>query len=213
MTVEALNADTCAETAEQFGRCGYVIVRRLIDPALAEFFWSYVHTKFASQLLKLGDKLVPDAPSEYGDPAFDGLLEHLRPQIERGTGLGLYPTYSYFRLYKRGDVLRRHRDRVACEISVTLNLGQTPSEPWPIHIESTEGPYRALLGVGDALLYRGSDLYHWRDAYEGDRVVQGFLHYVNRSGPHAGEKFDHRRTLMRRSTREETTEDQIHDKQ
>jgi hypothetical protein len=64
-----------------------------------------------------------DDASDYGDPAFDGLLEYLRPRVQDQCGLRLLPTYSYFRMYKHGDVLRRHRDRPACEISVTLNIG------------------------------------------------------------------------------------------
>jgi len=106
-----------------FARQRFLVVSQLLDPVLAAFFWSYAHTKFASRLL-VGDQQVPMTPSGYGDPAFDGLLEHLRPRVESHPGLRLPPTYSHFRMYKRGDVLERHRDRPACEISVTLNIGQ-----------------------------------------------------------------------------------------
>jgi len=182
---------------ELFGRRGYLVIPRLIEPALADYFWSYVHTKFASRLLTAGDPQFPNTPNGYGDPAFDGLLEYLRPRVEERCGLSLHPTYSYFRLYKRGDVLKRHRDRPACEISVTLNLGQTPPAPWPIYVERDAGPYAAMLAPGDALLYRGCDCFHWREAFHGARLAQVFLHYVDRNGPHAGEKFDRRKTLMR----------------
>jgi len=180
-----------------FAQQGYVLLPRLIAPALAEFFWSYVNTKFASLLLSSGDAQVPSTPSGYGDHAFDGLLAYLHPRIEQCTGLTLYPTYSYFRLYKHGDVLKRHRDRPACEISISLNLGQTPDVPWPIHVEGNDGPYAGRLMVGDALLYRGCDRFHWRESYEGQKLAQVFLHYVDRHGPHADERFDRRKTLMR----------------
>lgn len=182
---------------DQFRRTGSVTVPKLIEPALADFLWSYVHTKFASLLLSQGDPLLPNTPKAYGDAAFDGLLEYLRPRVEESSGLALYPTYSYFRLYKRGDVLKRHRDRPACEISVSLNIGQVPADPWPIYVERTGEPYGALLMPGDAVMYRGCDCFHWRDAYRGDRLVQVFLHYVDRNGPHADQKFDRRQTLMR----------------
>jgi hypothetical protein len=182
--------------AAAFRRQGYVVIPRLIDAALADFFWSYVHTKFASLLLGPGGPLVPDSLGGYGDPAFDGLLEFLRPRIEASSGLPLYPTYSHFRLYRHGNALKRHRDRPACEISVSLNIGQTPAEPWPIYVEGSAGPYAALLAPGDALIYRGIDLFHWREAYKGRELVQVFLHYVDRDGPHAGRKFDGRKTLM-----------------
>ena len=121
----------------------------------------------------------------------------MQPLVEQASGLALYPTYSYFRLYKHGDVLKRHRDRPACEISVTLNLGQEPAEPWPIYIERDAAPFAAQLCPGDALIYRGCDCFHWRDAYRGVRLAQVFLHYVDRNGLNAGEKFDRRKTLMR----------------
>lgn len=183
--------------AETFRGQGYVVVAQLIDAALANFFWSYVHTKFASLLLGSGGPLVPDSLGNYGDPAFDGLLEFLRPRIEERTGLSLHSTYSMFRLYRHGNELKRHRDRPACEISVSLNIGQTPAEPWPIHVEGGSGAHTALLAPGDGLIYRGIDLFHWREPYAGRELVQVFLHYVDRDGPHAGQKFDGRQTLMR----------------
>jgi hypothetical protein len=183
---------------EAFGRQGYLLLPGLLAPALADFFWSYVHTKFACRLLSLGgDDQVSNTPSAYGDPAFDGLLEYLRPRIEETSGLHLSPTYSYFRLYKRGDTLKRHRDREACECSVSLNIGQVPSEAWPLYLEGSAGTYGALLSPGDALLYRGIDISHWREPYQGSRLVQVFLHYVDRNGPCANQKFDGRITLMR----------------
>jgi hypothetical protein len=184
-------------SAAKFRRQRYIVVPRLIDASLAAFFWSYVHTKFASRLIAVGDRMAPITPGGYGDPTFDGLLEFLRPRIEEHLGLALHPTFSYFRFYGRRDKVRPHRDRPACEISVSLNVGQTPADPWRIHLSGPSGPAAALLGPGDALLYRGLEIAHWRDAYEGRELVQLTLHYVDRDGPHADQKFDRRPTLMR----------------
>lgn len=183
--------------ADTFRRQGYAMAPKLIETPLIEFLWSYVQTKFASLQLMTSDRQVPNTPAGYGDPAFDGLLEFLRPRIEERCGIALYPTYSYFRLYKHGDVLKPHRDRPACEISVTVNLGQAPADPWPIYVERDAGPCAAMLKPGDALLYRGCDCLHWREAFEGSRLAQVFLHYVDRSGAHANQKYDGRKTLMR----------------
>lgn len=197
-----------ANTAETFVRQGYVVLPGLIEPVLADYLWSYVHTKFASMLGRTGDLQVPNTPCGYGDAAFDGLLEYLRPRVADAAGLQLYPTYSYFRLYKRGDVLKRHRDRPACEISVSLNIGQSPSEPWPLHIEGKKGASAARLMPGDGLLYRGMECPHWREAFEGERLAQAFLHYVNAAGPHADQKFDKRRMLMVRKAGQPDQQDQ-----
>ena len=50
------------------------------------------------------------------------LLLSVQPKMEKLTGLKLNPTYSYARIYKKGDVLNRHKDRFSCEISTTMNL-------------------------------------------------------------------------------------------
>ena len=62
-------------------------------------------------------------------------MEELTPHIEEATALQLYPTYAYFRVFRRGDVLARHKDRPCCEISLTLNLGFQAERLWPIWIE------------------------------------------------------------------------------
>jgi hypothetical protein len=162
-------------------------------------------------VIRAQDEQVPNTPAGYGDTAFDGLLEYLRPRVEHRSGHKLLPTYSYFRLYKRGDQLKRHRDRPACEISVSLNIGQTPSAPWPLYVEGQTVPFGASLAPGDALLYRGIDCFHWREPYLGSRLVQVFLHYVDCDGPHADQKFDRRKTLMRPKERSDAEGNQSPD--
>jgi hypothetical protein len=91
--------------------------------------------------------------------------------------------------------LPKHRDRAACEISVSLNLSQDLDEPWPLHVQLGEHDVPVKLKPGDALLYRGIELTHWREPYAGESLAQVFLHYVDQDGPHAQEKFDRRPAL------------------
>jgi hypothetical protein len=125
----------------------------------------------------------------------DSLLEMLLPRIEGETGVRLYPTFSFFRVYKHGDVLRRHHDRQSCEISVTLNLGYAAAEPWPIWVEAAGTAKSFSLQPGDALLYRGIEVPHWRDSFPGEHCAQVFLHYVAQHGPYREWAFDKRPTL------------------
>ena len=182
---------------EAFAQDGYLLLPALLNPAVTDFLWSYAQTKLACRLLGFGHGPSAHVPSAYGDPAFDGLLEYLRPRFEEASGLQLSSTFSFFRLYKRGDKLERHRDRPACEVAVTLNIGQQPSDPWPLYVQGNVNCYRAQLSPGDALLYRGIDLLHWREPFQGNWLLQAFLFYVDRSGPYADQRFDGRITLMR----------------
>jgi alkylated DNA repair dioxygenase AlkB len=122
----------------------------------------------------------------------DGLLTDLLPQIESASGLALFPTYSYFRVYRHGDTLAKHIDRASCEVSVSLCLGCEGDKSWPILIEGPQGPSSIILGAGDALLYRGMECPHWREIFEGQRQAQVFLHYVDKNGPYTEWKFDER---------------------
>ena len=126
------------------------------------------------------DAQVPDTYSHYADIAMETLLALITPQMEKATGLKLYPNYSYARIYKKGDILERHKDRFSCEISTTLNLG---GDPWPIYLEPSgkEGKkgIKVNLKPGDMLVYRGMDLEHWREPFKGKDCAQVFLHYNN----------------------------------
>jgi hypothetical protein len=51
------------------------------------------------------------------------------------------------------------------------------------------------MEVGDAVLYRGCEKYHWRDEFKGKWQAQVFLHYVDQNGPHADWKYDKRESL------------------
>ena len=117
--------------------------------------------------------------------------------MEKETGLKLYPTYAYARIYKNGDILKRHKDRFSCEISTTMNLG---GDKWPIYIESDpkkgkegsngyESEYTDCVKVdlkpGDMLVYKGTILEHWREVFLGDNCAQVFLHYNNKGSKDA----------------------------
>jgi len=184
-----------AETSVGFERNGYAIVAGLIDPSMTALLLAHSDALLARGELKRGDRAVPGTPFAYGDPLFDRVLEQLRPRIETEVGRHLLPTFSYLRLYKRGDMLKRHRDRPACEFTASLNLSQTAAEPWPLHLIGRTGPHAAVLRPGDALIYLGCELPHWRTAFKGERAAQVFLHYVDADSPHKAEKFDRRAAL------------------
>jgi len=117
--------------ASIFERDRYVVLHSLLkEPTLGQF---YRHARNKARLggMDSGDDQVPGTPCAYGDLMMDGLLNALLAEIEAASGLKLFPTYSYFRIYKNGDRLARHVDRPSCEISVTLCLGFEGVESWP----------------------------------------------------------------------------------
>ena len=156
------------------------------------------------------DQQIPNTYSIYGDQVMDTLLMKVLSRMEEETGLKLLPTYSYARLYKPGDILKRHKDRPSCEISTTIHLG---GEKWPIFIDPTGSDNvideaknihkpnapkgnEVILDIGDMLVYSGCDLEHWREPFKGQICGQVFLHYNHKNGPFAEtNKFDKRPVL------------------
>lgn len=184
-----------SHTAGRFRIHKYLVLRSLLKEPTLSFFYKYAVHLAASGGAARNDDQMPGTPSVYADPMMETLLEALRPHVEQATSLHLYPTYTYFRVYKPEDVLPKHTDRPSCEISLTLSLGYQAKKPWPIWIDGPSGAASVDLNPGDALLYRGIECAHWRTAFDGDHAAQVFLHYVDRNGPNAEWRFDKRERL------------------
>jgi hypothetical protein len=182
-----------SEVSSRFRDGGCLRVRSLLPTPARTFLHDYGLKCALAGQLRTDSPQVPGTPFCYGDPLMEALLEILCPRVETETGLKLHPTYSYYRVYGTGDVLDRHIDRPACEVSVTINLGS--DRHWPIWIEVDSDPVEFLLEPGDGLIYRGTQLPHWRTPFDGNNAVQVFLHYVDRAGIHGEWIFDKRKRL------------------
>jgi hypothetical protein len=195
--------------AEAFKSQRYVVLPQILTPQTTMLATRYALMKAQLQRRTEDDtQLVPGSHHGYGDHLMESLLDCVTQPLEGALALGLWRTYSYYRVYEPGAVLRRHRDRPACEISVTLCLGyrygsEPNAPPWPIYVNADGpegGPGKAIaLGPGDALIYRGCEVEHWREALRappGSWHAQVFLHYVTKDGPYAQEwRYDRRKGL------------------
>ena len=202
----------------------YHVIKNALSFELANFIFNYfllkrdaVEFMYKNNIIHdngmfgtWSDQQVPNTYSHYADMVMETLLMKMLPVMKKETGLDLIPTYSYARAYKKGDILKRHKDRPSCEISTTLNLG---GDPWPIFIDGTgadtvideykqihkpnaPGGTKVLLDVGDMLVYSGCELEHWREPFEGNICGQVFLHYNHVNGPFANKNmFDGRPKL------------------
>jgi hypothetical protein len=194
-----------------FKKNRYTVIRQAISKDLAMFVANYfsmkkqvydtcIQARYISPYeVLLGyyegqNEQIPNTYSCYSDIAMETLLLKCQPVMEKATGLKLYPAYTYARIYKKGDELKRHKDRFSCEISTTMNLS---GEDWPIYLEPSgkEGMkgIKVDLKPGDMLVYYGCELEHWREKFKGEECIQVFLHYNNRKTPGAKDNmFDKR---------------------
>lgn len=180
-----------AATRDIFDKCGYVLLQCILSREIVAALHAYA-LRVASDEQAAPDVQVPGTPAVYSDPVMEHVLMELLPWLEELLCRQLHPTYSYFRVYQRGAVLHRHKDRPACEISLSLSLGYDGAGVWPLNIEGPEGIYAAELQPGDGLLYKGVECYHWREPFLGVSCAQVFLHYVDRNGPNAEWRLDKR---------------------
>ena len=206
----------------------YIVIKKAISFELANFAFNYLLlkreavkwmqdnnyiSKFTPGFGTWEDKQVLNTYSCYSDMFMETLMMKVLPVMQERTEMTLVPCYTYTRIYKKGDILKRHKDRPSCEISTTLHLG---GEPWTILLDPTganyviygrteedksvkEGAPKGIpitLEVGDMLVYSGCDLEHWREPFKGDHCAQAFLHYNNVDGPFGTQnKFDKRPLL------------------
>lgn len=158
----------------------YKEIKGLIDP-LEAYEISSIIKKLEN---KEGDSQVPKSWSYYNTSVCTILLGKLASCICKASGKKLIPSYAYCRVYLNGADLKPHKDRSSCEYSVTLNLSQT--HPWPIYM----GKKAITLNPGDGVLYKGCEIAHHRDTFEGEEYVQVFLHYVDADGPYKDHAYD-----------------------
>ena len=145
------------------------------------------------------DAQAPGDYSKYGDPICDTLLKLIMPEVSRLIGKKLVPTYSYHRLYTFESELVRHKDRKSCDFSMTLCLGYNneniqngESYNWPMFILDKNGKDVPIyMKPGEAVIYRGCDVIHWREPLKALNHAQVFLHYNEDDGVNE-KKYDDR---------------------
>ena len=213
-----------------FKKKKYTVIRQAISKDLASFVANYFlmqkqvydtcrNARYISPFENIighyegKDEQIPETYSQYSNIAMETLMLKCQPKMEEVTGLKLYPAYTYARIYKKGDELKRHKDRFSCEISSTMNLG---GDDWPIFIspkkniglpESQGGRrgitmasnakgIKVILRPGDMLLYRGVELEHWREPFKGKECGQVFFHYNDKKGPYKTSNLYDNRTML-----------------
>ncbi|HSW69115.1 MAG TPA: hypothetical protein VLI69_03000 [Gammaproteobacteria bacterium] len=169
------------DKTDEFKKSDYVIIRNLIDANEASNLYDYTLKNIKNGNLK--DDQVPQTPSFYQDKKMVVLHKKLLPQVEYLLKKTLLPTFCYYRTYRTGAILRAHKDRKACEISISLNLGQQ-GDLWDLWLlDHNENAINITLAPGDALLYRGCKLTHWRGKLvNADFVSQVFFFFIDPKG-------------------------------
>ena len=201
------------EIEGDYQRDGYALVRAMVPRGVARSLMARLKADLPPGALVN----VPLEPTPIlNRPAFElssniyppmqAFLWALTPAMEVVTGKTLVPTYDYFRIYREGDICRVHRDRAACEHSLSLTLDYSDDVAWPLEIggQGNDGPqdlftddfadepsHSMAMQVGDAVAYRGVEHRHGRTIPNPNAwSAHLFLHWVDPDGPFADQAYD-----------------------
>jgi len=175
---------------QQFEENGFLVIKNFITKKRAK----NLSKEFIKYCQENPNDCTPDSqslnsPANYNYSSFLELLCEKTPEVSKIIGETVLPTYSYARVYQNGAILEKHTDRNACEVSLTVHLGG--DEKWEIFLETPQKEEMSvLLEVGDALVYYGCTISHWRNEYIGKYYSQVFLHYVKSNGDKKESYFD-----------------------
>ena len=225
LIAERQNTGTAWTKNDFFEKNGYLVIKDLWNPdelyhpvphVRGQYTWwgpkadQYTHIETEQQ--------VEGSLARYWHPQYRYIHTGVRLKLEEALGRKLYNTYYYDRFYFPGQVLDKHCDRPACEISVTIHISSTLSEPWPIWIKTPDTYVdkqksavlvpgqnsSVILNAGDGMIYKGCERPHWREPMpteyetkwfrkvekEGLYYHQIFFHYVLQDGQRAYAAFD-----------------------
>jgi hypothetical protein len=174
--------------ASSLATSGVVVVPQFVDARLAHMLHTMLLLRQHRGEGKRDDHM-PTALSFWGDSTLDAFHLTVLGQVEEVAGGPLFPTYCYARLYTYGDTLHRHHDREACEIVTSIHLGSRGAEPPPICFDTGD---EVQQRPGDAVVFHGATVDHWRQQYLGDEFGQIFMNFVRADGPHRGQALDGR---------------------
>ncbi len=176
--------ETLGQKQAQFSEKGYVPLEDVIHPFHIAALRRYYRYQIRTGAIRLGDRQSPRRYAAYNDPVARFFHHQLASVFSDVAGEALKPSYVYMASYLSGAELKKHTDRAQCEYSITLSVDFSPDPdgetPWPIRLDTTEGPIAVHQRLGDGLAYRGTQLPHYRDVLgEGHTSTSIFFHYVS----------------------------------
>lgn len=183
-------ASNVEKSSQQFHERGYVPLDGLIHPFNLAALRRYYRHAIRRGAIRLGDEHVPRRYVAHNESVARFFHHQIGNVVSAIVGERVKPSYVYLASYLSGAELKKHTDREQCEFSVTLCLDFSP-EPqlatsWPICVDTREGRAAVYQALGDALLYRGTRVPHYRSILaEGFTSTSIFFHYVpaNFAGP------------------------------
>jgi len=171
-----------ARAAAELARVRCAALPALLQPAQLATLADYYRRLVASGRWALGDAQVERRYGWHNERMAQFFQHQLAWYVSQVAREPVKPTYSYSSAYQGGAALPAHTDREQCDYTLSMLLDEAdPSGwgPWPLWFLTPEGRRSVTVGPGEAVLFRGCELPHWREAAPPDRWQTMLLfHYV-----------------------------------
>lgn len=170
---------TADDAAAKYQRLGWAFAPKLIGDDLSAVLTTCLNIADNEGLLST-DWASPNCRGSVAIDAFDASMIELNDRISLICGRPLVPSYSFARICETNAELVAHTDRDACQVSVSIVIRKSRAR-WPFQLTDASGRSHTIdADVGDAIIFRGTELTHWRPPLAEGPVYLALLHYVTR---------------------------------
>eukprot|EP01065_Artemidia_motanka_P011864 TRINITY_DN16476_c0_g1_i1.p1 TRINITY_DN16476_c0_g1~~TRINITY_DN16476_c0_g1_i1.p1 ORF type:complete len:492 (+),score=176.04 TRINITY_DN16476_c0_g1_i1:283-1758(+) len=169
-------------------------IRHFLPGDVLRLLRAHYDALIAADLVPFGDRRTGRYYA-YNDPLARFLMAQYRPLLSSLAGKPLKPSYAYMISYRECSELVPHQDREAAEYVVSMQLSISPDDDvWPLCIgvdpqppvrgdrpkPPAERTQRHVMRDGDAVVFRGRRMIHWREPIaSGCAATMLLIHYVD----------------------------------
>lgn len=178
--------DGLAKAAWGFAKDGFATMPMLIHPFHLGALRRYYRRMVRTGGMALGDNCSPKRSVAYQESAATFFHRQAADTVSAVAGVRVKPTFAYVASYPGGTDLEAHTDRAQCEYAVSVLIDYVPEpveqSPWPLQFAGPNGTRKVWQCLGDAVLYRGTRISHWRDRLAAAAMSTSMLFYFVNEG-------------------------------
>jgi hypothetical protein len=169
---------------EALSKQQFVQLDELLLPETCQLLSKRIHILQTAGKLKKCDQ-CPSSQWVYEDACYAEVHKLLSEQLSKLLGIELIATFNAVRLYSHRANLPKHRDREACEFSLSVPIDYAGDEQWPLCLadkQEDELGHAVSLAIGDGVMLQGAKVYHWRRPLKNQWQIQAFFFFVDAAG-------------------------------
>lgn len=161
----------------------YLHIPNLISPLQVAALRAYTRRRRQAGPLQYEDDQYTRRYYRVYDPVLNFLHQHLLQVLGSLVPDQLRTSYNVISYYTDTELIP-HVDREPCIWNISVQLDSQPAAcegaPWPLYLHTHHGDTPVMLTAGDALIYKGREMTHWRDKLPAGREETVLLfHFVD----------------------------------